>query len=357
MARLLLSPNAAGELYGYENYTKLGHHCFFLNGSDDPVCLTPQGSCSGVRAYLPQHMMTSYFLQAIDKVHPDAVLIDYCSGSIGVVQKTIPILRQQYGSKLKIITYDGDSTEITGIDHKHKIEPYVSFSDINFFVDEDMVSYARDRGVNNCRFIRQPGVTDYHKKIEGMEKIYDASFIGSAYNKMNSDGTGQISRVQMLHYLHTTEPSLNLCFAGDPKYENYGKRFWGADTRAGVDPAHGVDLWFVNANLIYNQSKVVLCNDASTATKFMSVRLPNALLSGSMVLTRYNKGYEELFENKKHLVWFDSVEECRDLLNYYLNHEEEREQIAADGRNWVVEQGFTREGFCKTVDEELRKIL
>jgi spore maturation protein CgeB len=64
-------------------------------------------------------------------------------------------------------------------------------------------------------------------------------------------------------------------------------------------------------------------------------RVFQTMRSGTMFMTQYVPGCEQLFENKKHLVWFHTKEECFELLNYYLSHDEEREQIGQQGKELV----------------------
>jgi hypothetical protein len=45
---------------------------------------------------------------------------------------------------------------------------------------------------------------------------------------------------------------------------------------------------------------------------------------------------EQDFENHKHLVWFKSIKECLYLLDYYLKHDDEREKIAQQGRELLL---------------------
>ena len=57
---------------------------------------------------------------------------------------------------------------------------------------------------------------------------------------------------------------------------------------------------------------------------------------GTLHLTRYFSGLEEHFQNGKHLVWFESIDEAVDLAKRYLREDEARERIAAAGREEVV---------------------
>jgi hypothetical protein len=70
---------------------------------------------------------------------------------------------------------------------------------------------------------------------------------------------------------------------------------------------------------------------------YASWRRPlNSMACGAFHLTRYFSGLETVFENRKHLVWFHSIPEAIELIQYYLVHNEEREAIARAGRQEVL---------------------
>lgn len=68
-------------------------------------------------------------------------------------------------------------------------------------------------------------------------------------------------------------------------------------------------------------------------------RLFEAMACGRMVITdrlHQSKKLEELFVDKKHIVYYDSLEECIHLMNYYAENSDEREIIANAGREQVL---------------------
>jgi hypothetical protein len=67
---------------------------------------------------------------------------------------------------------------------------------------------------------------------------------------------------------------------------------------------------------------------------------------GGFLLTSYVPGLEEIFENRKHLVWYESDEECLELIDYYLKNPDERRVIADEGYRHVHEH-YTYDHFVK----------
>ena len=65
-------------------------------------------------------------------------------------------------------------------------------------------------------------------------------------------------------------------------------------------------------------------------------RTVNTMACGAFHLTHYVPGMETLFRNREHLVWFESVAEALDLIDHYLTHDRERDEIAGKGREEVL---------------------
>ena len=84
----------------------------------------------------------------------------------------------------------------------------------------------------------------------------------------------------------------------------------------------------------YAQSKIVF-NNAINGD--LNMRVFEALCSGSLLVTDQaeGSGLEEMFEDKKHLIIYED-ESIEDQISYYLNHEKERQLIAEQGRQEVL---------------------
>jgi tetratricopeptide (TPR) repeat protein len=64
------------------------------------------------------------------------------------------------------------------------------------------------------------------------------------------------------------------------------------------------------------------------------------MASGSLLLTDAipGSGLDELFEDRRHLVFYRTSDEMMALTEFYLQHDDEREQIARAGRQEVLEK-------------------
>ena len=81
---------------------------------------------------------------------------------------------------------------------------------------------------------------------------------------------------------------------------------------------------------LYNSTKINLC-----CTQFPSAcheRVFQTAACGAFILHEYKEDVPELFEPGKEIVMYKSLDELPDLIKYYLKHEDERKQIAANAR-------------------------
>lgn len=66
---------------------------------------------------------------------------------------------------------------------------------------------------------------------------------------------------------------------------------------------------------------------------YTSNRLFNILASGGFALVRHYPGIEDLFINRRHIVWFKTPQQALKLTKEYLNDKEERKRISQEGYN------------------------
>ncbi len=141
---------------------------------------------------------------------------------------------------------------------------------------------------------------EIHKK-QDIEKVYDVGFVGSY------GGEGSV-REETLRYIKS---KFNDCFIGNTPYNEMSR--------------------------IYSASKIginfSLNND-------INMRIFEILSCGAMLITSRveNNGFNELFEDGKHLVTYKNKEELAERIEYFLSHGDERERIAQKGYKLVINE-------------------
>ena len=62
------------------------------------------------------------------------------------------------------------------------------------------------------------------------------------------------------------------------------------------------------------------------------MRLFEATGTGALLVTDWKKNLHEMFELDKEVIAYRTGEECAEMIQYYLEHEDEREEIARAGQ-------------------------
>lgn len=90
-----------------------------------------------------------------------------------------------------------------------------------------------------------------------------------------------------------------------------------------------------NISEFYSQCKIVFGASDFKYELYTSNRIYVAMSCARLYLTNKFPGIERLFENKKHLLWFEDYNEVVPLAQYYLRHDNERNNIAMNAAKIV----------------------
>ena len=135
--------------------------------------------------------------------------------------------------------------------------------------------------------------------------------------------------------------------------QTYGARF-NLYGREGLGVVRGQDL-----NNLYASTKVVvgdtLCPNFEYPN-YWSDRIYETLGRGGFLIHPYIPGLEKEFENKKHLVFYEynNLDQLKQLIDYYLEHEEEREEIRKSGHE-LVKNNYTYKNRWEHILKEILK--
>ena len=113
---------------------------------------------------------------------------------------------------------------------------------------------------------------------------------------------------------------------------------WGYGTMAlthhgiGAERLHG-DVWGLEMFAVLARSSITLNHHIDVAkSNANNMRLFEATGCGTLLVTDYKDNLADLFEIGSEVVAYRSIEECEDLLAYYLHHPEEGAAIAKRGQ-------------------------
>ena len=181
-------------------------------------------------------------------------------------------------------------------------------ADIMYLTNRGEVAKYRDRGVN-ARFITGGCDPAAHRMVDSNDPFYrsDVAFIGRPNTPERADCMQQLSK-------------------------KFDLKLWGSGwDKVGLSAA-AADVYASEYRKICAGAKIILgWNIDPTVDLYFSNRTWYTLGCGGFLLTAYTPNLEELFERGKHLDWFETMEECCGKIEYYLQHDEERQLIAKAG--------------------------
>ncbi|MGA1047807.1 MAG: glycosyltransferase, partial [Minisyncoccia bacterium] len=129
------------------------------------------------------------------------------------------------------------------------------------------------------------------------------------------------------------------------RFEHYGS--------GGYKNIRGIDL-----NKLYWNTKIAIGDTLCIDFKYpdyWSDRVYETMGRGGFIIHPYVSGMEREFEDKKHLVFYEygNFEQMKQLIDYYLEHDEEREAIRIAGHE-LVKQKYTYKNRWEHILKELK---
>jgi spore maturation protein CgeB len=105
----------------------------------------------------------------------------------------------------------------------------------------------------------------------------------------------------------------------------------------------GIVDYHTQMPLVFAGSRINLNISLRSIHSGIPLRVLDIMACGGFVLSNWQPEIAEYFEEGKEIVTFRGLEECMEKIAYYLEHEEERKQIAAAGAGKVKERFSYRE--------------
>lgn len=79
-------------------------------------------------------------------------------------------------------------------------------------------------------------------------------------------------------------------------------------------------------------------NAINNLDHYFSERQIMSMASGTLHIGHYVPGLETYFENGKHCVWFNTVDECIELCKYYMEHPDDANKIGLEGAKIIAQE-------------------
>ena len=110
---------------------------------------------------------------------------------------------------------------------------------------------------------------------------------------------------------------------------------------------YGAVDYYSEMPYIFKGSKINLNITLRSIYSGIPLRAMDIMAAGGFLLTNYQEDFLRHFEPGVHFDYFESEGDMKDKITYYLSHEEERRQIAANAQN-EIERAHT---FKKRLEE------
>lgn len=155
-------------------------------------------------------------------------------------------------------------------------------------------------------------LSSLHKK----GKIYNVSFIGSLMPKTHNDRVVLLEEVcRKVNTIKIWTPDINQLSKNSPIRKAYSGEAWGRSMFQ-----------------LLHDSKITINHHGSIPPYANNMRLYEATGVGTLLITDWKKNITDMFEPDKEIVVYRTPEECTELIQYYLEHDKEREAIARAGQ-------------------------
>lgn len=165
-------------------------------------------------------------------------------------------------------------------------------------------------------------------KIPGVEKKYDVVFIG----KHKQAGVTALKDEDGKFRQDILVKVLNICQSHGYSFQVFGL---GWDKHPVLKNVYGGLLSHEKMVEVYNRSRIVFNpgyssdeNNSGFQTKLRHYEVPGC---GAFQLVNHNPELLEQFKASKEIVFYQDEYQLKELLVYYLQHDQERERIALDG--------------------------
>jgi spore maturation protein CgeB len=183
------------------------------------------------------------------------------------------------------------------------------------------VEYFRQKGIPGelHRLGFEPRVLSC---LDSRSQMYDVTFVGSFYRVHSS-------RIEWLEKLCS-------CFPG--KIKVWAPKIDHLPPGSAIRQCYAGQAWGVEMYAILLNSKITLNHHGNIPPYANNCRLYEATGVGTFLITDWKVNQHEIFEPGKEVVAYRTPEECAELIQYYLEHEAEREAIACAGQERTLRE-------------------
>jgi len=150
---------------------------------------------------------------------------------------------------------------------------------------------------------------------------FDVTFVGGFYSVHDSRVALLENLCERIEQITIWGPGIDRLSLTSPIRKCYVGQAWGRE------------MYQILCN-----SKITLNHHGDIAPYANNCRLYEATGVGILLITDWKENLHEMFEPGKEVVAYRNAEECAEFIQYYLEHDEEREAIAQAGQERTLRE-------------------
>ncbi len=262
--------------------------------------------------------------EAIETIHQKVATFNpsmvFCHSPWDVTLKQMCAVKNAAKDSIMVFATHEDPMEY------HRFREFVPLCDYHFTGDRDCIQlYQEDYGVQ-AHYLPVAANSFLHFPVKLEDNDYlnytsDLAFVGN-----NFPNPERVRSEEKMLY-----PFLD--------QHKYVFKFWGGDV---IFNDIFMNVWqgriaYEDINKAYSGTKIALgVSRCQSHEGYLTMRYFEAPACGCFFLADYCKGLEKMFKDGEHIVFVRDEDDVVELVDYYLENEEEREKIAQQGRAFIL---------------------
>jgi len=184
----------------------------------------------------------------------------------------------------------------------------------------DSVTEFRQLGVHSelHRLAFEPRILSY---LKDQKKTIDISFVGSLYDVHSG----------RMHFLEVLATRFGQMQIWGPGVSHLSKN-------SPIRKRYAGQAWGLKMYQVICKSVMTLNTHGDKVAYAANMRLFETTGVGTLLITDWKENLHEMFEPGKEVVAYRTPEECAELIQYYLEHNDEREAIARAGQERTLRE-------------------
>jgi spore maturation protein CgeB len=198
-----------------------------------------------------------------------------------------------------------------------------------------------------------PNFVEYFRNQGLSAQLHRLAFESTVVERIHKQTSINVSFVGSLSSHHQTRLRLLERLLSETDVALWGQTVDSVPKQSKVHQHYHGQAWGKQMYEILASSRITLNHHIGIAENFANnMRLFEATGVGTMLITDRKANLHEMFESEKEVVTYGSDEECLEMIKHYLDHEQERQKIAAAGQRRTL-----RDHSYAVRTEELAELL